>query len=167
MLKRLVLALTVLFFIFSVSGAFAVVDVKCFDELFQRKIGQPRQETRSFLGIRGPATIKVYNGDGEYWLKRAVAANITINGETIFTSKDFKKKTAMLEAKVDLIEGENKIDVTLFGMPGVRFRVIIFQAKYENTPPLASAGPDQTVYVGDTVQLDGSGSSDADGDPFT
>ena len=52
-------------------------------------------------------------------------------------------------------------------MPGVRFRVIIFQAEYENTPPLASAGPDQTVFVGDTVQLDGSASSDADGDPFT
>ncbi len=36
-----------------------------------------------------------------------------------------------------------------------------------NTPPVADAGPDQTVQVTDTVQLDGSGSTDVDGDLLT
>jgi hypothetical protein len=36
-----------------------------------------------------------------------------------------------------------------------------------NTPPIASAGPDQAARVGDTAQLDGSGSTDADGDPLS
>ena len=36
-----------------------------------------------------------------------------------------------------------------------------------NAPPKPNAGPDQKVGVGNPVTLDGSGSSDADGDPLT
>lgn len=36
-----------------------------------------------------------------------------------------------------------------------------------NTPPVADAGPDQSVQLGDTAQLDGSGSTDVDGDALT
>ncbi len=37
----------------------------------------------------------------------------------------------------------------------------------ENSPPVADAGADQAVRVNDIVQLDGSSSSDADGDTLT
>jgi hypothetical protein len=36
-----------------------------------------------------------------------------------------------------------------------------------NSAPVANAGPDQTVFVANTVALDGSASTDADGDPLT
>ena len=42
-----------------------------------------------------------------------------------------------------------------------------FVAGVVNHPPVAHAGPDQTVFVGDTVQLDGSLSNDPDGDTLT
>ena len=36
----------------------------------------------------------------------------------------------------------------------------------ESSPPVANAGPNQTVTVGSTVQLNGSKSSDVDGNPL-
>ena len=36
-----------------------------------------------------------------------------------------------------------------------------------NDVPVAQAGPDQTVFVGDTVALDGSASADVDGDSLS
>ena len=37
----------------------------------------------------------------------------------------------------------------------------------ENSPPVANAGPDQTALVGDTVTLDGGGSTDVDGNALS
>jgi len=45
--------------------------------------------------------------------------------------------------------------------------VITAQVVVVNTPPVADAGVDQTVDVGDTVTLDGGGSTDADSDSLT
>lgn len=68
--------------------------------------------------------------------------------------------------------------VLLMGAPGVDSQVngpdagIVYLLRaadliQPNQPPTADAGPDQTVAIGDTVDLDGSGSSDPEGGELT
>ncbi|HAJ41583.1 MAG TPA: peptidase, partial [Alcanivorax sp.] len=60
----------------------------------------------------------------------------------------------MLELVVDdgELEGTDRVQVT---------------SETANSAPVADAGADATVYTGNRVELDGSGSSDADGDTLT
>jgi hypothetical protein len=44
---------------------------------------------------------------------------------------------------------------------------VVINAATPNVPPNANAGPDQNVFTGNTVQLDGSGSSDPDNGPLS
>ena len=45
--------------------------------------------------------------------------------------------------------------------------VVVTAAPAQNLPPVANAGPDQAVNVGQTATLNGSGSTDPNGDPLT
>ena len=61
-MKKLGLLLIIVFFIFLLSVANAVVGVTCFEGDFVRDKAKPITETKTFPGIEGQATIKVFNG---------------------------------------------------------------------------------------------------------
>ena len=77
---------------------------------------------------------------------------------------DANKETAQI---VPDVEGAYEISLVVSdGVLESEPDSITLTASTSNGKPVANAGPDQTVNVGDTVTLDGTGSSDPDGDPL-
>ena len=52
-------------------------------------------------------------------------------------------------------------------IPRIRYEVLTRTIRSGNDPPVADAGPDQIGVAAGTIQLDGSGSYDPEGDPIT
>lgn len=82
---------------------------------------------------------------------------------------------------VTLLNDDRMDPVFTADTPGeFRLRLVVFDGEYDSAPdevvitataadevPVANAGVDQSVNVGTTVQLDGTGSFDPEGDPLT
>jgi PKD domain len=87
------------------------------------------------------------------------------NGDQVAGDGTFTLRLAVTEQQL----GEMRLQVSA-AFQGLLKRVLSEVAAVPievNQAPVASAGLDQTVFVGKTVQLDGSKFSDADGDPLT
>ncbi|MDA2919342.1 PKD domain-containing protein [Desulfobacterota bacterium AH_259_B03_O07] len=124
----------------------------------------------TIFGLGGDDIICSGNGDDEI---HGGSGDDTIDGgkknDTIFgeTGNDFilgDKGSDILHGGTgfDELDGGSSEDTCINGDINNNCEFL----QIENTPSVADAGPDQSVFVGDTVQLDGSSSSDVDGDPL-
>ena len=129
---------------------------------FVRSTGKPIIVTENF-SAPSTTTYNLIVFNGEKGKNRVSSATVKINGIEILRESDFNQQVDRIERSVSLLLSNN-ISVELKSAPGSFITVSILGI---NHPPIADAGPDQTVYVGDTVQLDGSKSSDVDGDLLT
>ena len=67
-----------------------------------------------------------------------------------------------------MVDGSSVGSVTTYTFNNVdRNHTIIASFAMDNQPPVSNVGTDKTVWLSDTVQLDGSNSRDADGDSLT
>jgi RHS repeat-associated protein len=112
--------------------------------------------SRAFLDGRGSSDV---DGDtvSYRWRITSKPANSTTTLDDPNTSQPSFIADKPGSYTVELIVNDGAVD----GNPD---EVVITT---ENSRPVADAGPDREAPVGDTVQLDGSNSSDADGDPLT
>jgi len=85
---------------------------------------------------------------------------ISLNGTQIAGPQNLNDKIGEVSFPVKLLPA-NQLSVELRSKPG---SLLIVEIVGVNNLPIANAGPDQTLFVGNTAQLDGSASSDVDGD---
>jgi RHS repeat-associated protein len=128
-----------------------------------RTTGAPNQYSTSFSlppWAISPFVLHIQNGNGT--TDRVSSAWIVLNGVQIAGPSDFSQQVSSLDIPVTLAQ-QNTLQVTLASKPG-SFLIISIGGQ---SLPIANAGPPQTVFVGSLVQLDGTGSTDQDGDPLS
>jgi RHS repeat-associated protein len=172
-IKRLILSVRIYWLlpILLLMSSFPAVgdDVSVFGPAqFTRRSGSPVTESQT-VTVTNPAAsyrlIVVNGGNPEGTKTGGSVSSGTIywNGKQVAGPSQFKKNSILLSIPVEALL-INALSVELQGKPGSSITVQLVRG---NQPPVAQAGFDQTLAVGELAKLDASDSTDADGDSLS
>ena len=136
---------------------------------YVRSTGAPVTVSDTFsVANPGTALLHITNGGASGQYARVSSAVITLNGVTVVSPGELSQQVGLIDKLVPLA-AVNTLTVELRSKPdsGLTLAIVVDDTGGTNEAPIANAGPDQIARVGQTVTLDGTGSSDADGDPLT
>ena len=136
---------------------------------YVRSTGAPVTVSDTFsVANPGTALLHITNGGASGQYERVSSAVITLNGVIVVSPGEFSPQVSLIDKLVPLA-AVNTLTVELRSKPdsGLTLAIIVDDTGGTNETPIANAGPDRIGRVGQTVTLDGTGSSDADGDPLT
>jgi len=135
---------------------------------FTRSTGKPVQVQQT-IAVTNPAVsyrLHIVNGGLQGTTKTGSyvsSGTIYWNGSWVAGTSNFNQQTTALTLPVTA-HLSNTLTVELQGKPGSSITVQLLRG---NQAPIAHAGTDQTLYVGDVAMLDGSASTDGDGDALS
>ncbi len=124
MMKRA--AVFSLIMVFMLIGTAYAVEVELFNETFTRSTGEPINVVRTFdiQELGGPAVIKLTNGNAEdSTIERVSSSIIKLNGAVVFDSSNFNQRVDFLEAPVNLLDSQNRLEVLLKSKPGGQINI--------------------------------------------
>ena len=79
--------------------------------VFTRRSGKPSWDETEWSSCGGPATVSIFND-------HVASALVYLNGDLIAGPSDFSNQPTTLEIPINLLEGNNSLDVELRGAPG-------------------------------------------------
>jgi YVTN family beta-propeller protein len=151
-MKKLSMILTVLI-IFGTSAIGHTSD-ECvvFEGKFEKSTRRPVAQFKYFQALDGEATVKVYNEAGGRHAKKVKSATISINGKKVIGHRNFYKKKFFrfwnfkkkkffrcsyvkqpddyIEKTVELVKGQNSLEVMLNSRRGGKIKVVIVGQKF-------------------------------------
>lgn len=164
----------VLVSVISAPAVFAASQTLFGPEQFTRTTGPTTVYTRSFTvppAVVAPFTLHIVNGNPNATSNRVAiedavsSGRVLINGTEVVSPNEFSRTTAVIDKTVALLPA-NTLEIRLNSAPA-SYITLSISGISNNRAPVADAGPDQAVATGSLVTLDGSGSSDLDGDLLT
>jgi hypothetical protein len=163
--RGLLLALALGSYLIAASNAFSA-GLAFGPKDYVRGRATPVVVTDIFTAARPGAafTLRIDNGGSHGQYGRVSSAIIKLNGAIVVGPSDFNPQVAVITRRV-VLQARNVVTVELRSAPNSGITLSIGDTG--NTPPVANAGFDQTAALGATVLLDGSRSTDADGDALT
>jgi hypothetical protein len=152
MKKTILIALFLFLSLF--LGTSSAVDVTLFGpKQYLRTTGSANVYTDTFSAIAGEAKLTVKNGDwdGSQRITDAISsASVAVNGVEIFGTDDFNQQVYLLEAPINVAEG-NSILVELASNPGSYLSIQVTQEVDPQTVTI-SAVP-ESIMVGESATL--------------
>jgi RHS repeat-associated protein len=143
-------------------------------EQFTRASGQTTVYTRTVTvpsQVMAPYILHIVNGNpnttsNRVAIEEAVSSGrVLINSVEVVSPSEFSKTTAIIEKTINL-SSSNTLEVRLNSAPG-SYITLTISGVSASRPPVADAGPDHNVVTGSLVTLDGSLSTDPDGELLT
>ena len=136
--------------LWSVSGHTAVQWQVLSPVTFTRGTGKPVTEIFTFMALGGTATLKLTNGTlADTTGEKVSSSLIKLNDTLLCSPSEFNQTVTSIEKQITLMDGSNRLEVTLMGKPGGQVTLEVLAETAEITPEISIVQTANALRAGD------------------